>query len=167
MNRRDFLFSSVLLLSTNFFTLEASVYTQKIAILKEPYQTFLTLQDDLFPPTSHLSQINKIGFLKAVMSDSYIPKSEKQFIINGLKWLNDSSKEEYSKNYINLSKYQREHILREISQYRWGENFIYTILNYILEATFSDPIYNANINESGWKWVAHVSGLPRPTRVMI
>jgi gluconate 2-dehydrogenase gamma chain len=168
MKRRDFIKLSAVLLGSTAFAESTKNYALHISIVKEPFVTLMRVQEDLFPPNlsmPSLHQINVLGFLKAVLEDSKIKTSTKKQLLDGVKWLNQTTQNSYSKNYISLPYKTREKLLKEISQKEWGNNWLWYIMNFTFEAMFSDPIYGGNLNGNGWKWIDHVSGLPRPPRV--
>ena len=168
MKRRDFIKLSAILLGTTAFADTSKKYALHVSIVQEPFLTLMRVLEDLFPPNLSMPSIHKInilGFMKAVLRDKRVQTSVKQQIIDGVKWLNLTAKNSYDKNYIELGYIQRENILKEISQKEWGDNWLWNLMNFSFEAMFSDPIYGGNIQENGWKWVGHVSGLPRPPKV--
>lgn len=123
------------------------------------------LQEDLFPqargvPTK--DQINAKAYLSLILNHTRISDTDKEFLRNGVKWLNEDSISKYKKKYIKLNKAQRQIILNDISKTPWGESFIEDVLRFIFEAMLGDPVYGVNKGESGWKWLEHTGGLPRP-----
>ncbi|WP_345991193.1 gluconate 2-dehydrogenase subunit 3 family protein [Sulfurimonas sp. HSL-1716] len=168
MKRRKFIAYSAVLLSSTVFAKEAGSYALQVSVLKEPYQTISMVINDLFPsgvgmPNPH--SFNVIGFLKAVMQDKRVPAEKKKILRNGTGWINQKAQNHYIKNYIELSPDQRQKILKTISQKQWGDTWLWYLMNYTLEAMFSDPVYGANINETGWLWLDYKPGLPRPLKV--
>ena len=168
MKRRKFLSYSIILLGSTLFARELEKYALHVRIFQEPYQTIATLIDDLFPPNLSMPSahtFNAIGFLQAVMQDVRVPSRNKQTILDGVKLINQTTQNDYLKNYIELPLEQRETTLQAISQKEWGDNFLWYLMNYTLEAMLSDPVYGGNTDEIGWRWLAHTSGLPQPPKV--
>ena len=127
--------------------------------------TISVLQADLFPQTAGLptkKQINAKAYLSLILNHSRVTDTDKKFIKNGVKWLNEESISKYKKIYTKLTPSQREDVLKDVSLTSWGESFIANILKYSFEAMLGDPIYGINKDESGWKWLNHSAGLPRP-----
>ena len=125
------------------------------------------LLSDLFPDRScgvGTSGANARAYMAYILNHSRISDDEKDFIRNGLGWLDTSAKELFSKEYEALDASQRQAVLEHIASQEWGESFIQTLLGYIFEAQFGDPIYGINFNEAGWKWLAHTPGYPRPQK---
>jgi len=128
-------------------------------------QTISLVQEDLFPqsvgvPTK--KEINATAYLALILQHPRVTNQDKEYIKNGVKWLNEEAVSKYKKVYTKLTPTQRQAVLKDISLQRWGEVWISDILKYIFEAMLGDPIYGINKNESGWKWLKHSAGLPRP-----
>ncbi|MFT7860531.1 MAG: gluconate 2-dehydrogenase subunit 3 family protein [Sulfurimonas sp.] len=131
-----------------------------------PYATIKVLQNDLVPKAKELN-IDTIGYMHLVFKHSRIIESDKEFLKNGVKWLNEEAIKSYKQEYIKLKKAQREKLLAEVAQSRWGDSFLYDIMSYTFEAMLGDPIYGGNNKKAGWKWLEFQGGLPRPTKVYL
>lgn len=102
-----------------------------------------------------------------ILHHSRVTPEEKTFLKNGVKWLNEAAVEIYQTMYAELRPSQRQAILHTIAKTQWGENWIYNMHTYILEAMLGDPIYGGNNNQAGWKWLNFQGGLPRPTKAFL
>jgi gluconate 2-dehydrogenase gamma chain len=141
-------------------------YASKFSVLKEPYQTIAMLHRDLFDvkgPAPSPRMLNALGYLAGVMHDPRIDDDEKQFIQNGAVWLNEAANEGFSKPYYQLDVSQRSRVLDRILEETWGDNWVWTIYAYLFEALLCDPVYGANTHETGWQWLGHEPGYPRPS----
>lgn len=139
--------------------------TYKLFWTKDTTDTLLILQNDLFPPINeklNISYINAREYLSYIIHHKRVSDDTKEFIRNSLKWLDEEADSLYNTTYSKLDKNKREKVLESISKESWGENFIETILTFIFESLFGDPVYGVNKDEIGWKWVKHTPGLPRP-----
>ncbi len=169
MKRREFITYSALLVGVSAFGITKNSYaTLHVSILKEPYQSISAVIADLFPPNITMPSphaFNVIGFFEAILRDKRVSEKTKKTVQSGVVWLNQTTQNSYSKNYIELSHTQREKILKQISGKQWGDTWLWTLMNFTFEAMFSDPIYGANTNQIGWKWLHYESGLPRPPRI--
>lgn len=120
-----------------------------------------SVQNHLLPKTKEYpsaSEFESIRYLKVVSKDSSFDKDDLDFIFTGVQ-------EIQTRGYkIGLSSVEKEHILRQFSQQRFGENWISMVLNYTLEALFSDPLYGGNAKEIGWKTFKHNPGVPTPQK---
>lgn len=131
-----------------------------------PLQTLKVIWDDLFPHAKKLG-IDFAPYLTLIVNHSRVTQEDKEFLKNGVKWLNEEAVQMHATTYTKLSSSQREKLLKHISQKQWGKNWLSTLLSYGFEAMFSDPIYGANMNEAGWKWLAFEGGKPRPKRAFL
>jgi gluconate 2-dehydrogenase gamma chain len=159
-SRRTFFqttFLSTLVMITANNTLFASI---------TPLQTLAVVQEDLFPKEM-ITKANAYAYVSLVFKHSRVSAEDKQFLRNGTKWLNEEAVVKYNKVYTKLSSKERQEILELISNTRWGESWIKTVLSYIMEAVLGDPLYGVNKDEFGWKWLHHSSGLPRPKEMYL
>lgn len=163
MTRRNFLISgtALLLLPPD----SNAGYTVPITILHAPFQTIGVLQRDLFPggaaaPSAEL--LHALDYLGGVLRDPMIDDDEKRFIENGARWLNESAEKEFDRPYYRLNPEQRQQVLERIADRSWGDNWIWTIFSYFFEALLGDPVYGINTHQSGWHWLHHEPGYPRP-----
>ncbi|WP_428739734.1 gluconate 2-dehydrogenase subunit 3 family protein [Sulfurimonas sp.] len=131
-----------------------------------PYATIKVLQNDLVPQAKILG-INTISYMHLVFKHSKISDGDKKFLKNGVKWLNEEAYKLYKREYVKLTKHQREKLLEIVAKTSWGESFLYDIMSYTFEAMLGDPIYGGNNKEAGWKWLKFQGGLPHPKKVYI
>ncbi|RUM61626.1 MAG: hypothetical protein DSZ03_08205 [Sulfurimonas sp.] len=134
------------------------------------WETLKTLQCDLYV-VEHSSptyeQLNALAYLHNVLQQHRVTQTHKRFIRNGVQWLNEAAAAHYKKPYTQLTPQQRQMVLRAIVKETWGKQWVETILTYIYEAMLCDPVYGGNGNESGWRWLHHVPGKPRPSKALV
>ena len=128
--------------------------------------TIKVVQNDLFPKAKELG-IDTSEYITIIYRHHKISKEDKDFLKNGVKWLNETAQEEHKKIYTKLSDTKRQEVLENIAQTEWGSAWIDTMLRYIFEAMLGDPIYGSNNNEAGWKFLKFQGGLPRPTKAFL
>ena len=126
-----------------------------------PQETLRVLQNDLFPKAKELG-IDTASYLSIVFHHSRISKSDKTYLKNGVKWLNEEAVKLHKTTYTKLLSTQRKEVLRTIVKSSWGESYLADVMNYLFEAMLGDPIYGGNNKEAGWKWLAYEGGKPRP-----
>ncbi|MBS1258465.1 MAG: hypothetical protein MAG551_01524 [Candidatus Scalindua arabica] len=132
---------------------------------EDPWQTLEVVQEHLLPSETDspgAKDVNALEYLRNVIKDPAIDSDEKEFILNGVKWLNDLALEKHKAVFTSISQSQRTSMLREITKSKAGRNWISKLLSDILEALLSDPVYGGNPNGIGWKWLEHHPGFPRP-----
>ena len=106
-------------------------------------------------------------YLLWVLSDKRMDPEEKEYIINGIGWVDETAEENFSKDYSQLTLSEKEILLADISKETWGSSWLGVILTFIFEALLSDPQYGGNTDEIGWEWVHHNPGYPRPTEALL
>ena len=88
---------------------------------------------------------------------------ERQFILDGVGWLEGISGEAAERSFLDLDEPGREQVLRRIAASPAGENWLSTLVLYLMEALLTDPAYDGNPGGIGWRWLRHTPGYPRPT----
>ena len=159
-SRRNFLKSSFL--ATTLVVMSGNEIFASVT----PLQTLSLVQQDLFPFANTLGA-NSDVYITLIFNHTLVNDEDKEFLRNGVKWLNEEAVTHYKKIYTQLNPQERQNLLQTISKVRWGESWIETVLTYIMEATLGDPIYGINKNEAGWKWLNHEGGLPRPKEPLL
>jgi hypothetical protein len=128
---------------------------------EDKWDVLESVQNQLFPKSKRYpsaSEFEAIRYLKVVSKDNSFDKDDLEFLFRGVE-------EIQSRGYkTELLSIEKEKILKLFSKERFGENWISTVLNYTLEALFSDPLYGGNVKEIGWKSFDHNAGVPRPKR---
>lgn len=131
------------------------------------WDTLLLAQELLFPHEKNSPgaiDVNAAGYFQWVLADPMIDPRETKFKKNGLTWLEEECQELFKKSFIDLNEEDQEVAMQAITKHSWGRSWISTMLLHIFEALLSDPIYNANTNEKGWKWLDYTPGIPRPVK---
>lgn len=131
----------------------------------DPWPVIDAVQQHLFPAEAKAPgarEINALGYLHFVVSDTTFDIDSREFITKGVGWLEDISHQMYKKSFITFDDKKREKVLRRIASSESGENWLSTLLLYIVEALLTDPVYGGNTDQIGWKWLQHVPGFPRP-----
>ncbi|WP_324171414.1 hypothetical protein [Sulfurimonas sp.] len=161
--RRTFLKLSALGLSSCLLTSTGLVASSTI-------DTLALAQQDLygdFKDAPKFDELNARAYLSLILTHTRVSESAIRYIKNGARWLDEEAMLLYKKVYISLSFKERQKTLKSISKEEWGEEWIYEMLSFVYEALLGDTIYGINKNESGWKWLHHASGLPRPKKVLL
>ncbi len=135
----------------------------QITLLRNIQQ--ILLPDDGFGPGA--VEIKADKYLEWVMSDPRMDIEDKEYIYNGLKWVNETTNEEFKTDYLKLGSIQQKQLIRKISRTGWGESWLAVIMTYILEALLADPQYGGNPDREGWEWLSQYPGYPRPTKDLL
>lgn len=167
-SRRDFL--KILTLAAASYPVSALAEKRQLASqqthsLNEPWLTIAAVQQHLFPAEADspgANDIQALHYLKNIMATPGFDKEEKTLIKNGVNWLNDLSKKQQGKKFIELDNELKEKLLRTIENSKAGQRWLSLLLTYLIEALLSDPVYGGNPNGIGWEWLQHQPGFPRP-----
>lgn len=129
------------------------------------WQTISQVQEILFPPADDIPGAGDIGahiYLYNAIETPTADGEDKEFIYQGVKWLEDLTQQRKQKSFIRISMAEQEEMLQIIVQSRAGRNWISTLLTYLLEALLTDPVYGGNRDKAGWLWLQHQPGYPTP-----
>lgn len=151
-------------LSSRAVTDNAKISSEPLPAIK-PWPVIEAVQQHLFPTEPDApgaSDINALAYLQFVMTDTTLAAEDRDFITKGAAWLEDMAQQMENKSFIALSEKQRDKVLRKIADSESGENWLATIMLYIVEALLTDPVYGGNTDQLGWKWLQHIPGYPRP-----
>lgn len=135
------------------------------ALQSDPWLTLNAVLDHLLPHSAHgpsSKELQVLTYLYNVVHQQPTEQNEIDFIYKGVGWLNGYTTSQLQKNFIGLSKVEKETMLKGISQSKAGENWLNNLLGYIFEAMLSPPIYGGNPQGRGWQWLDHQAGFPLP-----
>jgi len=161
LTRRQFLLTSAGGSLSALFPLPLSASTDNTHI----WSTIEAVQGHLFPTEENApgaAEIKALEYLKFVVTDKTLNKEDREFILKGAGWLEGMAQQLQDTTFVKLDEDSREKVLRRIAASDAGENWLSTLLLYIMEALLTDPVYGGNSNQVGWRWLQHVPGFPRP-----
>ena len=139
---------------------------QQQLVQQQPWQTFAAVQQQLFPADGNgpsAADVHATLYLKFVMEAPDTNAEDRQFLLDGINWLNALTEQLHGKVFVALTAEQREQALHKIAASRAGERWLSQLLLYIMEALLTDPVYGGNPDGIGWHWLAHQPGFPRPS----
>lgn len=151
-------------LPINVWSSEPTSLSDKLT--SDPWLTLDSVLNHLLPSSETgpgAKEIQATTYLFNVVHLQPTEQAEIEFIYKGVGWLNGYSQSQLKKNFIELTDKDKEKLLRGISQSQAGENWLNTLLGYILEATLTPPVYGGNPNQIGWQWLEHKGGFPLPS----
>lgn len=172
ISRRNFIKNSLAVgvLSQVSFIQSCTNEFSKTILSDKKLKVVISVQNILFPKDENgpgAFDFNAHKYLLWILSDKRIAKDEKQYIIDGIRWINEASEENYATKYLNLSKKEQVNLIQIIVKTNWGESWLSVLLTFIFEAMISDPIYGFNTDEIGWKWLQHQAGYPRASKELM
>jgi gluconate 2-dehydrogenase gamma chain len=133
---------------------------------EDPWWTLYEVQEHLFPHTEDspgAKDIQATLYLKRELPSPWIDREEADFILKGVEWLNDMAVKTQKARFVDLDYEKREAVLRQIEKSKEGQRWLSLLIYYVIEALLTDPVYGGNPDGSGWKWLSHHAGFPRPT----
>ena len=131
----------------------------------DPWHTLAAVQEHLFPAapdTPGAGDIRALDYLRNTIENPDADGEDREFVFNGVGWLNDLAQDTHQQPFTALDETQRESLLRSIEQSRAGGNWLSLLLTYLLEALLADPVYGGNPDGVGWHWLEHQPGFPAP-----
>ena len=125
------------------------------------FKTLDAVQEVLFPKGLDAPSARAFGataYLANVSTHSSFLKSDLRFLKRGAQELMNEHN-----NFLTLSPKEQDKTLRAfVDNNEIGGNWVSFVLYFTLEALLSSPVYGGNKNESGWQWLKHHAGVPRP-----
>lgn len=142
----------------------------KYVLTQEEKYTLAAVQQHLLPDEGEgpgAKQINAESYFEFVLTDKYLDIWERNILINGLKWVDETAKELFKKKFVFLKSADKERVLRDLETFKNGRRWLSFVLGYIFEALLGSTAYGVNTGEIGWKWLSHIPGYPQPTKNQI
>jgi gluconate 2-dehydrogenase gamma chain len=129
------------------------------------FKVIQAVQEVLFPSDGNgpgAYEVNADTYLIWVLNDENLDPDENRYIIDTLNQFEAFSKEHLGYSFIDLNPREQLALITETAQLNWGKRWLSRLLTLIFEALLLDPMYGGNTDSSGWTWLEHNPGLPRP-----
>jgi len=153
-------------LEFGFLTVGIAIFIDKKVVGAVSFsESVKVLYNDLFPGIDTQSSYNYLKNI--ILNHSKITKIEKDFIRNGIQWLNKEAISLHNKAYPMLTKQQREDVLEHFSKSQRGEEWLFIMMGYMFESILADPVYGTNADNLYWKWLNFKAGIPRPKKAYL
>ncbi len=133
--------------------------------LKDPWLTLAQVQEHLFPKGDDIpgaTALRTVVYLYNTIETRNADYDDREFILNGVRWLNNLTTKEHGRVFHQLNEDNKESALRKIEASRAGRRWLSLILTYLIEALLADPVYGGNADGAGWQWLQHQPGFPKP-----
>ncbi|MBN2647172.1 MAG: gluconate 2-dehydrogenase subunit 3 family protein [Thiotrichales bacterium] len=131
----------------------------------EPWHTLQAVQNHLMPASPEFPSAQTMNALSYVQQKYLRPLADQHalaMIKQGVGWLNGFAQSDYQAPFVALNTEQKERLLQKVAKSRAGERWLARLLDDLLEAMLTDPIYGGNPNGLGWQAVGQIPGFPRP-----
>lgn len=107
--------------------------------------------------------LNALAYLESALTDPVnVADGDPALIARGIGRLETLSVSTHGEHFIDLSRTERDRVLRQLAKSRPGRNWLSLLLFYLTEALMLDPCYGGNPDMVGWLWLEHRPGFPRP-----
>ena len=158
MKRRNFIkFTTISL----FFFSKEHLLAKNID--KKSLLVLESIYDILFPKTSNMpsaKEFNVLLYLTTNINHKSFFDYDRNLIIQGTK--------DFISNFpdfLDLKKEEKSKLINEIiNDNDYAQSWLSKLIQFAIEAMFSDPIYKGNTNQIAWKSVNHKIGYPRPKK---
>ena len=114
------------------------------------------------PDSPGAAEINALDYLRFVVGDPKVDGEEREFILQGVSWLEELARQRHPDGFMALDEVAREELLQQIAGSAAGENWLATLLTYLFEALLTAPAYGGNPGGVAWRWLAYIPGFPLP-----
>ncbi len=134
------------------------------------FKTLREVQNILFPSDGNgpgAFELKTDKYLLWVLRDPLLDPEETNYIIKRVDQFAKACKEKYKTDFFELNELQKTEFIIAVSKEDWGKQWLSRLLTLIFEALLLDPVYGGNVNETGWKWLEHDPGRPRPSKEII
>ena len=168
MKRRDFIFIAAV--GGAGYLIGANIVKKQTINENDAMRYIKATLSEMFETSGNfpnLNRLNTMEYFSKVQHDPRIEMSNKTFILDGARWISERADEMFDRDFLLLSSEEKEKVMRDIAEYKWGDNWLYKLYTFYFESMFCDPLYGSNINKSGWKYLSYEPGFPRPSKVSI
>ncbi len=120
------------------------------------------------PGSPGARDVNAIGYLDAVLQDPAISEKKAVVIRDGAKKLTSRAQGMGAVSFARLPPEKQDEAIAVFETFRAkdgshpGHAWLKTMLQFILEAFFGDPVHGGNPDGIAWAWAGHRPGFPRP-----
>jgi gluconate 2-dehydrogenase gamma chain len=123
------------------------------------------------PDSPGASTVNAVGYLDAVLAEDFVDDDTRTLILDGAATLDKRARAGgKAREFVRLQPSEQDEAIRVFETHRDadgsfpGHEWLKTMLGFIFEAFFGDPVHGGNPQEIAWKWAGHRPGFPRPTQ---
>lgn len=134
---------------------------------EDQFHTLIALTRVLFPEDGNgpgADKINAVEHIVSVVNDDRLDPNENQLIIDRLDSFISFVRKSDDAKFYELPEHRQYHLVEETTESEWGHYWLSRLMTLVFEALLLDPAYHVNTNESGWKWLNHTPGYPRPQK---
>lgn len=131
----------------------------------EQWKTFDAVLNHLLPSSPSgpgAKEIQATFYLYQLVHVQPTAQAEKDFIFQGVGWLEGYTKKRFNNKFYQLASEEKEQVLFGISRSQAGTNWLNMLIVNMYEAMLAPPSYGGNPDGIGWQWLQHPMGFPLP-----
>jgi gluconate 2-dehydrogenase gamma chain len=140
--------------------------TSSSGLTRQQWRVLVAVQSHLLPSGKNspgAQDVQAAIYLHNILQSPDFDPDDRVFVKTGIIKIQKLTSQ-YKKEFTSISPAQREKVLRQFEHTRQGSLWLNMILEYLMEALLTDPIYGGNPAGIGWKWLGHTPGAPRPPK---
>lgn len=147
-------------------TADSNNKTTSSGLTKQQWRVLVAIQSHLLPSDKNspgAQEVHAAIYLHNVLQSPDFDAEDRVFVKTGIIQIQQLTNQ-FKKEFYAISPAQREKLLRQFESTSQGSLWLNMILEYLMEALLTDPIYGGNPAGIGWKWLGHTPGAPRPPK---
>lgn len=134
---------------------------------RQQWRVLIAVQSHLLPSEADspgAQDINAANYLHNVLVDPKFDAADRIFVKTGIGEIQRLARQQQEDGFIELQPEVQEKVLRQYEKTSQGSRWLNMILEYLMEALLTDPVYGGNPKGIGWQWLGHTPGSPRPPK---
>jgi len=147
-------------------TADSTKTTTSSGLTRRQWRILVAVQSHLLPSDKNApgaQDVHAAVYLHNVLRSSQFDVDDRLLVKRGILAIQKIS-HQLNNEFYTLSSAQREKVLRDYEATPEGSLWLNMILEYLMEALLTDPVYGGNPAGVGWKWLEHTPGSPRPPK---
>jgi len=129
----------------------------------ETWSTLDALYRHLLPTDDQGPDWREVGTLDYLRANiGFFEPERRDFLLGKTGELNALASTRYGRRFGSLAAAERESLLRQLSANSDWRGWLARHLDIVFDSLLADPIYGGNIEQAGWRWLAHQPGFPTP-----
>ena len=167
-SRRNFLSKSIktfLILKIGFISSCKEFHFENSLLSEREIKLFNSVLEFLWPDDGNgpsISEARVSEYILMNISGENFDADQKQYFKDGLRWIDETSVEEFGVNYEKLQAQKVNELFELVASTDWGNSWYSNLISMILEAVLADPVYGSNPEGNSYIWLEHDPGNPRP-----
>jgi gluconate 2-dehydrogenase gamma chain len=128
--------------------------------------TLAAAQDRLLPSeegSPGARDVDAARYVDAVLAEPDVDPAFAVLVKDGARLLEERARARGAASFSLLAPEAQDAAIREFEATDAGVSWLRRTIYFTLEALLGDPVHGGNVGETGWWWLGHAPGSPRPT----